>query len=398
MAWWKQLAICIVLLLVAAGVAIRFVPGTSQALAALGIDVPAQLAAPQEDVAQAGQGPQRRGGGQGGSGLVTVEAVEMATINDRLQAIGTGRAIETVTVTPAVSGRLVEIAVRSGDRVAAQDAIARLDSEAEEIAVDRARLTLEDARARLGRIESLRQSNTATEVQLNEVQLAVRNAELALRDAELALERRSILAPIDGIVGILPVSTGNLVTEQTQITSIDDRSRILIDFWVPERFATMIDVGMPVAANTVARAGEAFEGTVSAIDNRIDAASRTLQVQAAVANDNDALRAGMSFQVEMRFPGDQYPSVDPLAIQWDSQGSFVWQVRDGAAERVPVRIVQRNSDSVLVSGNLASDVNVVTEGIHNVREGAPLNIATREPAPIPTAETDPAAVSAATGS
>lgn len=397
MAWWKQLAICIVLLLVAAGVAIRFVPGTSQALAALGIDVPAQLAAPQEDAAQTGQTPQRRGGGQGG-GLVTVEAVETATINDRLQAIGTGRAIETVTVTPAVSGRLVEIAVRSGDRVAAQDVIARLDSEAEEIAVDRARLTLEDARARLGRIESLRQSNTATEVQLTEVQLAVRNAELALRDAELALERRSILAPIAGIVGILPVSPGNLVTEQTQITSIDDRSRILIDFWVPERFATMIEVGMPVAANTVARAGEAFEGTVAAIDNRIDAASRTLQVQAAVANDNDALRAGMSFQVEMRFPGDEYASVDPLAIQWDSQGSFVWQVQDGSAERVPVRIVQRNSDSVLVAGDLATDVSVVTEGIHNVREGARLNVASRDPAPIPTAETEPAAVNAATGS
>ena len=64
-----------------------------------------------------------------------------------------------------------------------------------------------------------------------------RQCRLALRDAELALERRSIVAPIAGIVGILPVEAGNYVTSQTAIATIDDRSSIIVDFWVPERFA-----------------------------------------------------------------------------------------------------------------------------------------------------------------
>src|SRR5690606_26730130 len=121
---------------------------------------------------------------------------------------------------------------------------------------------------------------TVTAVQLTEAELAVSNARLAVRDAELTLERRSILSPISGIVGIIPVSVGNHVTQQTEIATVDDRSRIVVDFWVPERFAGMIAVGQPVAAASVARPNDTFGGVVSAIDNRIDAKSRTLHVQA----------------------------------------------------------------------------------------------------------------------
>ena len=82
----------------------------------------------------------------------------------------------------------------------------------------------------------------------------------------------------------------------------------------------------------------------------------------------------------MRFPGDTYPSVSPLAIQWGADGAFVWAIFDGRAKRTPVRIIQRNTESVLVEADLASGDLVVTEGIHAVREGAELLIAGAEPA------------------
>ena len=65
------------------------------------------------------------------------------------------------------------------------------------------------------RVTALRSTNTATAVQMTEAELAVENARLAVRDAELALERRAIVAPIAGIVGILPVEAGNYVTTDT---------------------------------------------------------------------------------------------------------------------------------------------------------------------------------------
>ncbi len=387
MSWWKQLAICVVLLAAGGFVALRFVPGTAEMLAGFGLQIGEPASGETASAAPGGQGGGARGGGEQGG--VAVAPIATATINDRLQAIGTGRALRSVVVTPTTSGRLVELVARSGSRVAAGDVIARLDSETQEIAVDRARLARDDAGQRLQRIEALRASNTATQVQLTEAELAMRNAELALRDAELALERRSVVAPIAGIVGIPPVSEGNQITEQTELATIDDRSRILIDFWVPERFASMIEVGMPLTASSVARANETFQGDVSAVDNRIDADSRTMRVQAAVDNSSDTLRAGMSFQVVMRFPGDTYPAVDPLAIQWDTDGAFVWQLNDGAARRTPVRIVQRNTDSVLVAAELSPGGTVVTEGIHNVREGQVVRVLDeRRPAPVPAASAD----------
>jgi RND family efflux transporter MFP subunit len=319
--------------------------------------------------------------------------VTLATINDRLQAIGTGRANASVTVNPYDSGRLTEVTVTAGSMVEKSQIIARLESETEQIAVDRAKIAERDAAAKFERATSLRASNAGTAVQVADAEMALANAKLALRDAELALERRSIVAPIAGIVGILPIEAGNYVTTQTAIATIDDRSSIVVDFWVPERYASTIAVGTALTATPIARPNEVFDGTVSAVDNRLDEASRTLRVQARIANENDQLRAGMSFQVLMKFPGDSYPSVNPLAIQWGTDGSFVWAVRDGKAKRTPVRIIQRNTENVLVEAELAENDRVVTEGIYVVREGAELLIANDEAAPAP-----PPAVASDSGS
>lgn len=377
MAAWKQLSIALAILAAAAVGWATLFPGAPEILARWGIDLTQASAKP---APEEGTGQRRnRGSGDSPQTAVITAPVTAATINDKLSAIGTGRAISSVTVNPYVSGRLTEVLVKSGATVDAGEVIARLDSEAEEILVDRARISLADAQSKLARVNALMSSNTATAVQVNEATLVLDNARLALRDAELELERRSILAPIAGIVGIVPAQAGNYVTSQTEIATIDDRSAIKVDFWVPERYAGAIKVGEPLTAVPIARPSEVLEGYVSAIDNRLDEQSRTLRVQAQIDNSSDTLRAGMSFQVSMRFPGDTYPSVNPLAIQWGADGAFVWAIRDGKAARTPVRIIQRNTESVLVEAALTPGVEVVTEGIHAVREGADVLVAGAEP-------------------
>lgn len=379
MSAWKQLLFSLAILAAAVAAWANFFPGARPVLTAWNLDWLIVAGGDPVDMAATGGQRNAQGGGQGRQGgqpaNVVTEPATLATINDRLQAIGTGRARASVTVTPYDSGRLIEIPVRSGADVKAGDVIARLDADAEEIAVDRARIARDDAAAKLERIKALRSSNTATAVQVGDAETVLRNAELALRDAELALARRSVIAPISGVVGILPVETGNYVTTQTAVATIDDRSTIVVDFWVPERYATAVTVGAPLTASLVARPSGVFEGTVSAVDNRLDEQSRTLRVQAGIANPDDSLRAGMSFQVTMKFPGDTYPAVSPLAIQWGTDGAFVWVVREGKAKRTPVRIVQRNTENVLVDAPIGEGEMVVTEGVQNVREGSDVLIA-----------------------
>ncbi len=170
------------------------------------------------------------------------------------------------------------------------------------------------------------------------------------------------------------VSAGNTVTSQSVVTTIEDTSHILVSFWVPERYASAITTGMPLTAAAVALPGQTIAGEVSAIDNRIDPASRTLKVEAAIPNDEGRLRPGMSFSVSMSFAGEQFPSVDPLAIQWSSAGSYLWKFVEGKVERVPVEIIQRNSDGVLVKAELAEGDHVVTQGVQQLTAGASVRL------------------------
>ncbi|WP_312797236.1 efflux RND transporter periplasmic adaptor subunit [Tianweitania sp.] len=388
MAVWKQLILGLLVAVIGAALWVRFVPGSADTLAKIGLDVPAWAAVePQQKEAAEGGG---HNGGQRQNRTTTVVAppATRATINDRLTAIGTGNAIRSVSVLPFVSGRIVEIPVASGDQIKAGDVIARLDSDAERIAVDRAKIALENAQAALDRSNALRNSNTITAVAQTEAKLAVDNARLEQQQAELNLERRSITAPIGGMVGIVPVEIGDYVTSQTEIVTLDDRSEILVDFWVPERFAGAVKVGAPVKASLVARPDRIFDGVVSALDSRLDTASRTMRVQAKLANPDDLLRAGMSFEVAMTFPGDTFPAVNPLAIQWSTDGAYVWQIRDNKAERTPVRIIQRNTDAVLVEADIADGRPIITEGLQALRDGASVQIAGgNRPEPVATTQT-----------
>ncbi|CAM1656087.1 efflux RND transporter periplasmic adaptor subunit [Bartonella apihabitans] len=305
---------------------------------------------------------------------VVVKPVSQKLINDRLSAIGTGRALATVAVTPWSSGVMDKIYVSAGMHVNVGDPVAKLDSDNEEIAVERAKVEVNDAELTMARTVKLRASNTATEVQELSAKLALDKARLALRDAELAADRRTIRAPVSGIVGILPVDAGNYVTSDTTIARIDNRDHILIDVWVPERFAPLIKIGQQVKATSIARPGEEFVGRISAIDNMIDEQSRTLRIRAEVDNASGVLQSGMSFSVSLAFPGDPYPAVDPLAIQWNAEGAYVWSVKNGVVEHVRVGIVQRNADSVLVTGALHEGDLVVTKGVQNLQDKSTVDI------------------------
>lgn len=377
----KQILVSVVVIVAAAAGYIFLVPDAAQTLARIGITLPVEAAqAPQQATPAGGNQPALRQVGPGGirsggrAAVVVTAPATLGTINDRLSAIGEGAAAQAVTVMSPAAGTLTELLASPGDVVAAGAVIARLDADAEEIAFRRAKLTLADAEATLARTQELANANAATTVQLNTAQLAAENARLEAENAELALKRRSISTPIAGTVGLFQVSPGNTVTAQSVVTTIVDTSHIRISFWVPERYASSMAIGMPVTVTAVALPGETITGEVSAVDNRIDSASRTLQVEARIPNDDGRLKPGMSFSVTMNFPGEQFPSVDPLAIQWSADGPYLWKYAEGKVDRVPVQIIQRNSNGILVKGDLQEGDQAVTQGLQQLTAGATVRL------------------------
>lgn len=346
----------------------------------------------QGNAAPSGQGAQaagtRRAGGGGGrpAPLVVASEVTQVLINDRLEAVGNGTARASVSVVPLSGGILTDILVSSGQRVEIGEVLAIQDVQEQQIARDRAARAATEARSDAARLEQLISSRTTTQAELDRARAIQRDSELALRDAELRLARRTIKAPIAGVVGFVSVDAGNYIDAQTELLTIDDRSSLAVEFWVPERFATHITLDQEVQAIALSDPATTYTGKIDGIASRIESDSRTLPVKASIANPDDKLRPGMSFAIELSFRGQTYPAVNPLSIQWDSQGSYVWQITGDTVQRVSAKVIQRNPNSVLVDAKLTPGDRTVSEGLLSLRPGASVKVEN----PRPTREIEPA--------
>lgn len=363
----KQLFLCIAVLAGTGYLWLSYVPGAAAFLERTGVTDLLGIQVAAAEASEGGSG----GFGPRGPVQVVVADVTEATTNDRVDAIGDLRAMRGATLRTEVSGEVVEVALETGGYVEADAVILRLDDEAERIALERAQLMLEDAEGDVTRLGQLQGTGAVTEVRLREARLAQRTAELAVTEAEFRLSQRTLRAPFAGWIGLLDASVGERLSPQDTVATLTDRSEVLIDFRAPERIVSLIEPGMEMEARFLGGGNAAPRtGEIHAVDNIVDPDSRTLRVQGKLPNDDDRLRAGMSFAVTLRFPGDTLVAVDPLSVQWASDGSYVWAVRDGKAERVGVTIRQRDSDRVIVESDLAPGEAVVTEGVQALRPGA----------------------------
>lgn len=389
MSIWKQLVLCLIVVVIAgfavlwlSPTAARFAAqnGLAAPLAAMGIPpaatpAPDQASASGKSAQPGAAAPSGRGGAGGGrKATVVLQPAGTAIINDKVTALGTATALQSVTVQPKASGTLTEIAVQSGQAVQAGDVLARLDSNVQQIARDKADLTLQDARRTLERNKVLVQNNAAPVNQTQAVELAAQMAELSLRQAEQDLADRTVIAPISGVAGIVKLNAGNDVTSSTAIVTIENASSLLVNFWLPERLAGQVSLGAEATLLPVAQPDRSLTAKIASIDNQIDPASGTFQVQAQVENTDARLQAGMAFTVVMQFVGQSFVTVDPLAVQWGSDGAYVWRYAEGKVEKMPVRIVQRNTETVLVAGEIAAGDRIVTEGLDGLKPGAEVQV------------------------
>jgi len=318
--------------------------------------------------------PEDRRGRRGGEALpVIVEAVSTSRAIDRVQAIGDGRAKRSITIYPEVSGIVSSLDFEAGDRFSKGDVILRLEDASERIAVAIAEAKRAEAKRTLGRYEQLVTRNAIAQATVDTARTALRTAELELEQAKEALADRTIRAPFDGIVGIPQVEQGDRVSETTAITTFDDRSVILVEFEVPEIHLKRISIGKALTATTAGFRGWIFTGSITEINSRVDPQTRSVRVRAALENPDNVLRSGMSFIVKVDLDSGTFPSVPELSVLWELNGSYVWTVKDGKAEKVAVSVVKRAGGRVLVDGDLNPGDLVVVEGTQRLRPGRPVS-------------------------
>lgn len=356
MALWKQILLCLVVVLLAAGGWYYHQQRESGAGGA-------------SASGQGGGGPMRFG-----PTYVVTEAVTSETENDQVRSVGTVKVPRSVNIYPQVSAIVTEVLFKAGDKVAKDQPLVHLDDSDQRVALDLANVALKDAQAALDRAQKLASSRNIAVSALEDAQSAERRAQIAVLSAQIALDRRTITAPFEGVVGLTDLSVGDFVTSSTIVATLDDVSTLLVSFPVPERYSGRLAEGLPVTAIAASRPDEKISGAVTSIDTRVDPAARTLKVEASLdAAEANAVgvKPGMSVVVTLSFGGEERLAISALSIQWDRTGSYVWAIVDGAAKRVPITVLERQSGLVLVSGEgLAEGDRIVVEGLQRLRDGA----------------------------
>ena len=302
-----------------------------------------------------------------------VEPVELVRERARIQSVGTAEAVRSATLFAATAGEVVALSIEPNRKVETGDVLLELDHRAEALAVELARVEVQAAQQLLRRYEGTGGSGAVPESTVDDARSAVALARIRLRQAEVALADRRVVAPFPGHVGMTPVDVGDRIGPGEPITTLDDRSALLVSFEVPELHLERVAIGDPIAVSTWAERAVALEGRIVDLSSRVDPASRSFIARARVPNPDDRLRPGMSFAVTLDLYGPARPLVPEVAVQWGADGAHLWAVRGGRAERVPVRVVQRQEGVILVDAALAAGEPVVVEGVQRMRPGIEVN-------------------------
>lgn len=323
------------------------------------------------------------GGGQWRGQAVSVSAYEVGSreFADVVEALGTAGSNESVVVTAKVSDTIARINFDSGERVEAGQILVELAAAEEAAGLSEARATLRETEREIARTRDLTERGVAPQSRLDEALAGLERARARVEGIEARVADRIIRAPFAGTVGLREVSLGELVRPGDPIARLDDTSTIKLDFTVPERFLSVLEPGMEVAARTSAFQGEVFTGEIAQIDSRVDPVTRAVTVRALIDNEDGRLLPGQLMTVQVRRDVRVQPAIPGSAITRYGEDVFVFVLRETErgtmAGQREIFIGRREGAMIEVVEGLQPGELVVSEGVHRVRDGVPVQITER---------------------
>lgn len=302
---------------------------------------------------------------------VTTQVVRTQPWNDSVQALGTVRARESVTVTAKVSETVQRVHFDSGDIVAKGAPLVTLSGQQQQASLAEARAEANEAERLYRRQSELAQQQLIARSALD-AQRATRDAANArVAQIRAQLGDRVIRAPFAGVLGIRQVSPGALVTPGTAIATLDDTSRVYVDFPVPETMLSHLAPGLRVKGHSETYPDRSFEGIVSTIDARVDEATRSVTVRADFTNADRVLRPGMLLEITLQRPQRQALLVPEIAIVQVGTESFVYRVNpDNSVERATVEIGARRDGLAEITRGVKAGERIVVDGTVKLRPGS----------------------------
>lgn len=319
---------------------------------------------------------------------VSAAVAEQRPWQSRLPAIGTLKAFLGVDLAAEVDGIVRDLLFESGEKVERGQPLIQLDNQ-----VERASLATAEAERGLARVEfergrSLVRRSNISKSEFDRLSAELEKATASVAQLKATLDKKRILAPFAGTIGIRQVDPGDYLSPGATIATLQDLSRLHVDFFLPEQSAPQVALGQRVRVSVAAYPGEWFDGSISAINPKVEDQTRNLQVRATLANPEEKLLPGMFANLELILPGDQPQVLVPeTAITYTLYGNSVYvvsekQAEDGkleqddegqaqlVVERRFVETGERRDGLVVIRKGLEAGERVVTAGQLKLDNGA----------------------------
>lgn len=345
---------------------------------------------------------------------VRVVPATAADLRVQIKAIGTVTPLNSVVVQSRVSGPLLALHFKEGDKVAAGQLLAEIDAADYQIQLAQAQGQLEQNLAQLKNAENdlalysrLREQSSISAQQFNNQQALVEQLKGSLRSnqaqldaAKLQLSYTQIKAPISGRLGLRRVDVGNLIQANSAegLVTITQSSPINVVFAIPENQLQQVRQAMRAGEPLVVEAWDRAEqqqltsGVLTTLDNQIDIATGTLRLKAEFANQQEELFPNQFVNVRLNVAVRSGAVTIPQdAVQYGSAGTYIYTIEDNKAQIRQVKLGPVDNGMVAIEEGLSVGTPVVLEGLDRLRPGRAVEIITEQgsAAPVTPAEDTP---------
>jgi multidrug efflux system membrane fusion protein len=338
-----------------------------------------------------------RFGGEGGPVPVLVAPAAKADVPVYLDAVGTTKALNTVTVKAQVDGKLIEVAFKEGQDVKRGDVLARIDPTTYKAALDQAiakkaqdQALLANAKNDLARYEQLAATNAINRQQADtqkslvaQYTAQVDSDQGAIDSAQATLAYTTIRSPLDGRTGIRLVDEGNIVraSDSTGVVTLTQLQPISVLFNLPQQEINRVNTAFakgPLSVDALRSDNDAVvdSGTLSVVDNQVDSTTGTVKLKAEFPNKNLQLWPGQFVNIRLLIDTlKQVVTIPTGAVQRGPTGTFVYVVKDENAVTIrPITVQKQDENQTVVAKGLEAGERVVTTGFARLTDNAKIAI------------------------
>ncbi len=306
--------------------------------------------------------------------LVNGVIVQPQPLENVVRSSGTILASESVDLVAEAAGRIEKIMFKEGAHVNNNDLLVKINDDDVQAQLKKVELQIQLTAEQEQRQKHLYDINGISREEYD-IALNQLNSYKADRENLLAaIRKREVRAPFDGVIGLRYVSEGSYVSPTTRIASVQKINPLKVDFAIPEKYANQVSLGDPVQFSND-ETNLRFTGKLFAIEPKIDATTRTLQLRALCDNKSEKIFPGAYVQIELELKKIPNALMVPTqAVVPVLKGQIIYLRKNGVAVSVPVNTGIRTASTVQILNGISAGDTVITTGLMQMRPNLPVDV------------------------